>query len=170
MNTVACRGNSTGMFATLFVGVLDLVTGHLCYCNAGHEKPIIVTGRTMRYLDVTANLPIGIMDEKEYKTQESEIAPGDMILLYTDGLTEAMNVSEELFGLKRVENAVCGGGKTSCRKNDAEGSGENSSRKNDAEFASPQQLLDTMTHEVSAFVNGAEQSDDLTMLVIKYKG
>ena len=172
MNTMACRGNSTGMFATLFVGVLDLSTGHLLYSNAGHEKPIIVTGRTMRYLDVTANLPIGIMDEKEYKTQESEIAPGDMILLYTDGLTEAMNVSEELFGLKRVEKAICEG----CVES-AEGSGEKSScnensdcRKNGAEFTAPQQLLDTMSHEVSAFVNGAEQSDDLTMLVIKYKG
>ena len=114
-----------------------------------------------------------------------------MILLYTDGLTEAMNVGEELFGLKRVENAVCegcveraesgekagcckngaeGSGENSRRKNDAEGSGENSCRKNGAEFTAPQQLLDTMAHEVSAFVNGAEQSDDLTMLVIKYKG
>jgi serine phosphatase RsbU (regulator of sigma subunit) len=166
------------MFATLFVGVLDLATGHLCYCNAGHEKPIIVTGRTMRYLDVVANLPIGIMDEKEYKTQESNVAAGDMILLYTDGLTEAMNVNEELFGLKRVEKAICEGcvesaegrEKADSRKNDAEGSGENSRCKNDAEFASPRQLLDTMAHEVSAFVNGAEQSDDLTMLVIKYKG
>ena len=162
---MACRGNSTGMFATLFVGVLDLSTGHLLYSNAGHEKPIIVTGRTMRYLDVNANLPIGIMDEKEYKTQESEIAPGDMILLYTDGLTEAMNVSEELFGLKRVENAVCEG----CVER-AESGEKAGCCKNDAEFASPRQLLDTMTHEVSAFVNGAEQSDDLTMLVIKYKG
>lgn len=101
-----------------------------------------------------------------------------MILLYTDGLTEAMNVGEELFGLKRVENAVCegcveraeSGEKAGCCKNGAEGSGENSRRKNDAEFTAPQQLLDTMAHEVSAFVNGAEQSDDLTMLVIKYKG
>jgi serine phosphatase RsbU (regulator of sigma subunit) len=165
MNTMACRGNSTGMFATLFVGVLDLSTGHLLYSNAGHEKPIIVTGRTMRYLDVIANLPIGIMDEKEYKTQESNVAAGDMILLYTDGLTEAMNVSEELFGLKRVEKAICEG----CVES-AEGSEKADSRKNGADFTAPQQLLDTMSHEVSAFVNGAEQSDDLTMLVIKYKG
>ena len=147
MNTMASRGNTTGMFATLFVGVLDLATGHLSYSNAGHEKPIIVTGKDMRYLSMTANVPIGIVEGKEYKTQKADIAAGDMILLYTDGLTEAMNAGEELFGLKRIENAICGVG-----------------------FVDPKQLLDTMKRTVSIFVNGAEQSDDLTMLVIKYKG
>jgi serine phosphatase RsbU (regulator of sigma subunit) len=111
----------------------------------------------MRYLDVTANIPIGVMEEKKYNIQESVIAAGDMILLYTDGLTEAMNANGKLFGLKRVEETICGGGKTG-------GNSELSA------FAEPQQLLDTMSHAVSEFVNGAEQSDDLTMLVIKYKG
>ena len=160
MNTMASRGNTTGMFATLFVGVLDLATGRLSYCNAGHEKPIIVTGKDMRYLSMTANVPIGIVEGKEYKTQKADIAAGDMILLYTDGLTEAMNAGEELFGLKRVESAICGD------------VGMNADDKNCElpAFAGPQQLLDTMSHAVSEFVNGAEQSDDLTMLVIKYKG
>ncbi|SHM06421.1 SpoIIE family protein phosphatase [Fibrobacter sp. UWB7] len=160
MNTMASRGNTTGMFATLFVGVLDLATGRLSYCNAGHEKPIIITGRNMRYLDVTANIPIGVMEEKKYNIQETVIAAGDMILLYTDGLTEAMNANGKLFGLKRVESAICGDG------------GMNADDKNRElpAFAGPQQLLDTMSHAVSEFVNGAEQSDDLTMLVIKYKG
>jgi serine phosphatase RsbU (regulator of sigma subunit) len=114
----------------------------------------------MRYLDVTANIPIGVMEEKKYNIQESVIAAGDMILLYTDGLTEAMNAGAELFGLKRVESAICGDG------------GMNADDKNRElpAFAGPQQLLDTMSHAVSEFVNGAEQSDDLTMLVIKYKG
>ena len=160
MNTMASRGNTTGMFATLFVGVLDLATGHLSYSNAGHEKPIIVTGKDMRYLSMTANVPIGIVEGKEYKTQKADIAAGDMILLYTDGLTEAMNAGEELFGLKRVESAICG---------DVGMNADDKNRELPA-FAGPQQLLDTMSHAVSEFVNGAEQSDDLTMLVIKYKG
>ena len=160
MNTMASRGNTTGMFATLFVGVLDLATGLLSYSNAGHEKPIIVTGKDMRYLSMTANVPIGIVEGKEYKTQKADIAAGDMILLYTDGLTEAMNAGEELFGLKRIENAICG---------DVGMNADDKNRKLPA-FAGPQQLLDTMSHAVSEFVNGAEQSDDLTMLVIKYKG
>ena len=160
MNTMASRGNTTGMFATLFVGVLDLATGLLSYSNAGHEKPIIVTGKDMRYLSMTANVPIGIVEGKEYKTQKADIAAGDMILLYTDGLTEAMNAGEELFGLKRVESAICG---------DVGMNADDKNRELPA-FAGPQQLLDTMSHAVSEFVNGAEQSDDLTMLVIKYKG
>lgn len=160
MNTMASRGNTTGMFATLFVGVLDLATGRLSYSNAGHEKPIIVTGQDMRYLSMTANVPIGIVEGKEYKTQKADIAAGDMILLYTDGLTEAMNAGEELFGLKRVESAICG---------DVGMNADDKNRELPA-FAGPQQLLDTMSHAVSEFVNGAEQSDDLTMLVIKYKG
>ncbi len=160
MNTMASRGNTTGMFATLFVGVLDLATGRLSYCNAGHEKPIIVTGKDMRYLSMTANVPIGIVEGKEYKTQKADIAAGDMILLYTDGLTEAMNAGEELFGLKRVESAIC---------SDVGMNADDKNRELPA-FAGPQQLLDTMSHAVSEFVNGAEQSDDLTMLVIKYKG
>ncbi len=156
MNAIASRGNTTGMFATLFVGVIDLATGILSYSNAGHEKPIIVTGRKMRYLDAVANIPIGIDEGKQYKDQETTIAPGDVILLYTDGLTEAMNAGEELFGLARVEQAVCSG------KSDENGEVSSS-------FKSSQQLLDTMTHAVSEFVNGAEQSDDLTMLVIVFK-
>ena len=157
MNEMASRGNTTGMFATLFVGVLDLSTGLLRYSNAGHEKPIVVTGRKMRYLDVIANIPIGIMEEKTFKVQETNIAAGEVILLYTDGLTEAMNASEELFGLSRVEKTICGE------------LGSDESRKL-ISFETSQQLLDTMSHSVASFVNGAEQSDDLTMLVIKYKG
>ena len=156
MNEMASRGNTTGMFATLFVGVLDLTTGRLRYSNAGHEKPIIVTDRKMRYLDVVANLPIGIDEDKEFNAQESDINTGDMILLYTDGLTEAMNAGEELYGLKRVEQTV---------------SGEMDGVENNdlSSFETSQQLLDTMSHSVANFVNGAEQSDDLTMLVIKFK-
>ena len=156
MNEMASKGNTTGMFATLFVGVLDLATGHLRYSNAGHEKPIVVTGRKMRYLDVIANLPIGIDEDKEFKSQESDICTDDMILLYTDGLTEAMNAGEELFGLKRIEQTITG----------ELGSDES---RGFPSFETSQQLLDTMSHSVASFVNGAEQSDDLTMLVIKFK-
>ena len=156
MNVIASRGNTTGMFATLFVGVIDLATGILSFSNAGHEKPIIVTGRKMRYLDAIANIPIGIDEDKQYKDQETTIAAGDVILLYTDGLTEAMNAGEELFGLNRVEQTICGE------------LGSDESRKLPS-FETSQQLLDTMSHAVAEFVNGAERSDDLTMLVIKFK-
>jgi serine phosphatase RsbU (regulator of sigma subunit) len=156
MNVMASRGNTTGMFATLFVGVLDLATGRLRYSNAGHEKPIIVKGRKMRYLDVVANVPIGIDEDRVFNPQESDIDTDDIILLYTDGLTEAMNAGEELFGLKRVEKTITG-------------EGDSAENRDLPSFDKSQQLLDTMSRAVSGFVNGAEQSDDLTMLVIKFK-
>ena len=148
MNDMACRGNDTGMFATLFVGVLDLATGQLQYSNAGHEKPIVITGKQTRRLDAKAHLPIGVMEETAYHTEEAHIEAGEMIMLYTDGLTEAMNGEEKLFGLQRVLQTLSEGDVIS----------------------TPKQLLDTMSKAVSNFVRGAEQSDDLTMLAILYKG
>ena len=159
MNAIASRGNSTGMFATLFIGVLDLATGKLQYSNAGHEKPIIITGRETRKVDAKSNIPIGIMEEAKYQDQETTISPGSMILLYTDGLTEAMNAKEELFGYPRIIKTING-----------DDSASNQSEDSKQESFTPQQLISTMKQAVSDFVGQAEQSDDLTMLAILYKG
>lgn len=152
MNVMASRGNTTGMFATLFVGVLDLSTGLLRYSNAGHEHPLIVTDHKVSVVKAESNLPIGIDEDKQYNDEKTTVAPGDLILLYTDGLTEAMNGEKELFGLQRIIDTIC----------DKDGNAQ--------AFEGPKHLMDTMSNAVSRFVNGAEQSDDLTMLVIKFKG
>lgn len=144
MNKQASRGNDAGMFVTLFVGVLDLSTGMLRYCNAGHEHPLVVTGKSVRTLNAKSSLPIGAMEETRYVEQETQLAPGDMVMLFTDGLTEAMNSENALFGRERVAQVISG--------------------------ETPQQLLDNMSQSVADFVRGAEQSDDLTMLAILYKG
>lgn len=143
MNVQASKGNTTGMFVTLFVGVLDLSTGQLRYSNAGHEHPLIISNGEVRTLDAKSHLPIGVMEETRYQDQETQIVPGDMVMLFTDGLTEAMNAESALFGKERVVQAVRG--------------------------ESPQQLLDNMSQAVAGFVRGAEQSDDLTMLAIHFK-
>ena len=132
------------MFVTLFVGVIDLATGMLRYCNAGHEHPLVVTGKSVRTLNAKSSLPIGAMEETRYVEQETQLVPGDMVMLFTDGLTEAMNSENALFGRERVARVIRG--------------------------ESPQQLLDNMSQSVADFVRGAEQSDDLTMLAIRYKG
>lgn len=150
MNTQANRGNTTGMFVTFFAGVLDLSTGFLRYCNAGHEHPLVISGNNVRTLDAKSNLPIGAMEGTRYVDYESQIAPGDTVLLFTDGLTEAMNAEGKLFGRERVASTVCG------RKVEGDDS--------------VSQLLCTMSQAVAGFVRGAEQSDDLTMLAIRYKG
>jgi sigma-B regulation protein RsbU (phosphoserine phosphatase) len=142
MNVNICEGNDNCMFVTLFVGVLDLQTGHLRYCNAGHESPYIQG--TM--LPCDSNMPVGIMSDLEYSEQETDINPGMTVFLYTDGLTEAENAKRDLFGRQRINNVIT------------------------TFSGSPQQLIETMTAAVHQYVGDTEQSDDLTMLAFKYKG
>ena len=144
INHAVCQGNDSSMFITLFIGVLDLPTGRLHYCNAGHDTPLMISEKTAK-LNVKPNLPLGVMEDWQYEGQETKLQPGHTFLLYTDGLTEAMNVNSQQFGLSRVISHVA-------NHPDQE----------------PQQLLDELLQEVHTFVGDAEQSDDLTMLAIKY--
>ncbi len=147
LNAIACRNNHTNMFSTIFVGVLDLPTGHLRYCNAGHDLPILI-GNDLQTLPATAHLPVGVFDTVKYKSQEIVLSPGTSIFLYTDGLTEARNKSRELYGLDRVHSSLKG-----------LDSG-----------MSAQQMVDKVLSDVTLFMDNTEHSDDLTMLAIKYKG
>ena len=141
MNMNISEGNDNNMFVTLFVGVLDLATGHLCYCNAGHDAPYV----NGTLLPCNPNLPVGAMPDMTFTEQETMIAPDSTLFLYTDGLTEAENATYELFGMQRITNVIT----------DFNGS--------------PQELIETMTDAVHQFVGDTEQSDDLTMLAIKFK-
>lgn len=147
LNEMGCQRNEQNMFVTFFIGVLDLPTGKLRYCNAGHEKPFIV-GKETKCLPAKPHLPLGVMDDVLYTTQETMLLPGESLFLYTDGLTEAKNVSRELFGVKRIEKGL-----QDCIKN---------------ESITSEDLIRTLTNRVNAFVDGAEQSDDLTLLAIQY--
>ena len=163
INEASCEGNESNMFVTLFIGILDLPTGRLCYCNAGHDAPIVLRSNEERgslrhtltigqrtrneaaALEVKANLPVGVLNDFNYKMQEATMEKDSMLLLYTDGLTEAMNKERKQFGIDRVMTLL-----------------------NSVTESSPKQLLEAMSHEVKAFTNGTEQSDDLTMLAIRY--
>jgi len=142
INEVACHNNRSNMFVTMFVGVLDLPTGVLRYCNAGHDAPIIL-GRGS--LKAVANLPVGVFDDFEYHMQQSKLSPGEIIFLYTDGLTEAKDRHHHQFGLDRVKEVL-----------------------NHCADLSPQPLLTTMSTTVNNFMRGTSQSDDLTMIAICY--
>ena len=145
-NTVADM-NKTNMFVTLFVGVLDLPTGLLHYCNAGHDAPLLV-GAGVGELPCDANIPIGVMPEWEYSLQEAEIYAGTTILLFTDGLTEATDANYKLFEMERVNEVAV--------------------RALAHQQQEPHQLISLMTEAVHEFVGDAEQSDDLTMMAIQY--
>jgi sigma-B regulation protein RsbU (phosphoserine phosphatase) len=138
------------MFVTLFVGVFDLASGHLRYSNAGHEAPYI----DKALLPCDHNLPVGVMPDMKFSEQETMITSGTTIFLYTDGLTEAENAATELFGKQRLASVI--NGFTGSLQGRATESGV------------PQELIETMTAAVHEFVGETEQSDDLTMLAIKY--
>ena len=133
---------TAGYFVTMFVGILDLRTGHLDYCNAGHEHPL-VSGEP---LPVKRNLPVGALPDWNYEGQEATLQSGDTLFLYTDGLSEAKNADNKLFGRQHVHDLV--------------------NKHNDC---TPRQLAELVKDEVGAFVGDTEQSDDLTLLIIKWQ-
>jgi len=147
LNETMSEGNESLMFVTLFIGVLDLPTGRLRYCNAGHDAPLLI-GAGIGMLPCDSNLPVGVMDDWKFTVQESHINKDTTIFLYTDGLTEAENSSHSQFTEERIIKVA------------REALDSNANR--------PVMLVQNMTKAVKEFVDGAEQSDDLTMLAIQY--
>ena len=148
INEVMATNQETSMFVTLFVGVLDMPTGRLRYCNAGHCAPMLI-GDGVTPLDVVPNIPISILGDYKYVGQETMLTTGTTIFLYTDGLTEAENVRQELFGEERMTRAA--------------------EHIHDSAQPQPRLVVSGMKDAVKAYVAGAEQSDDLTMMAIQYK-
>ena len=147
MNKTISDMNKTHMFVTLFVGVLDLPTGRLHYCNAGHDAPLLV-GAGVGELPCESNIPVGFMPDWKFVPQEAQIFTGTTILLFTDGLTEAMDAKKDMFQIERVNEVAA----------QALSQGHQE----------PRLLISQMTDAVHAFVGDAEQSDDLTMMAIQY--
>lgn len=129
-------------FVTMFVGILDLTTGHLDYCNAGHEAPLI-SGVA---LDVKPNLPVGALAEWKYEGQQTQLKSGDMLFLFTDGLSEAKNPSDQQLGRQHVLELIQTSSGTTA-----------------------QRLVEAMDNAVHRHAAGAEQSDDVTLLAIKWQ-
>lgn len=147
LNAAVADSNETNMFVTLFLGVLDLHTGLLQYCNAGHNSPLLIRG-DVRTLECDPNIPIGVMDDWAFTLQEMQMGSQTILFLYTDGLNEAEDSLHAQFGegriLRVVETQVAMG------------------------TIKPADIVCQMDEAVHRFVDNAEQSDDLTMLAIKY--
>lgn len=162
MNNAMAEMNDANMFVTLFLGVLDLPTGRLRFCNAGHcpplllpsdnltnsqlqaeNSPIVKSSNNPIVMTVKPNLPIGMIEGWKYEGQETLVSPQTTIFLYTDGLTEAENIMHGQFGKQRMMKELKGA-------------------------SAPNLVIERMTAAVHAYVGDAEQSDDLTMLAIKY--
>ena len=148
LNEVLSRDNDSNMFVTFFVGVLDLPTGRMHYCNAGHDAPLLVGHTGAGMLPVDSNLPIGVMPGWKFTKQETLVDPDTTIFLYTDGLNEAENIKHQQFEMTRVLDVA-------------------RSLQQKQEFK-PTVIVSQMMESVRAFVGEADQSDDLTMLALQY--
>ena len=150
-NDQLCQNNDAMMFVTAFVGMLDIETGRLAYVSAGHNPPLIFRAAEGKfsYLDVKRNLILGFRSGAQYQGQETILAPGDRIFLYTDGVTEAMNEEEELYGEERLLSCLNG--------TVPQNHGVN-------------ELLASVSSSLKEHVKTAEQSDDITMLALAYQG
>ena len=144
-NALLHAENQASMFVTVFYGVYDPRTGELVYANAGHEPPVVRRrdGST-EALPFTGGVPLGIVDDMRFEEGTSAFAPGESVFLFTDGVTEALNESEEEFGNERVHDTIA-----------------------KVEPGTAREALDTLVRTVVRFTGEAEQFDDLTCLVFK---
>ena len=149
INRSVCQSNDSFMFVTLFMGVLDLKTGHLLYTNAGHEPPVLVGGAHTRFLNVNNNIPLGLRSDWEYTEQKSLIDKGTTLFLYTDGYTEAETTEHEQFGRQRMCSEAL---------------------RLSAEHLDSREFVRQIRQAERTFVHGIPQSDDISLLAIKYLG
>ena len=139
LNHALVENNDQGMFVTMFIGLIDLKSGHMEYCNAGHNPPLL----DGEYMKVNSNAPIGLWSEVKYQEEAVDDMHGKTLFVYTDGINEAENIRQEQFGENRLQALL--------REN-----------KGDA-----RQISETIHKAVEDFVGDAEPSDDLTKLCIK---
>lgn len=151
VNTELCRDNEEMMFCTMMCGLLNLQTGECLYSNAGHNPPLVIrasgAGRSAEWLELPAGMLMGINDAVVYRTKKITLEPGDMLLLYTDGVTEAMDETEKLYSEERLFSAVGSSGSDS-----------------------PEELIAGVLKSVQDFAGGAPQADDITVLAVRFKG
>ena len=145
-NEALCEGNTSNTFVTVWAGELNIRTGHVSYVNAGHNPPIVRRAGKIEYLRSRPSRVLGAMPGVRYRVQELQLAPGDAIYLYTDGISEQPDASGELYGEDRLLKTVAG-----CTKTRGE-------------------LLSTVIADVRRHAAGAEQADDCTQLVMRYRG
>ena len=144
-NALSGEDNETGMFVTMFLGLLDLKTGHLDFCNAGHNPPVLLRDGKPEFVEMIPNAPVGIIPELDYEGEEIADITNCPLFVYTDGLNEAENRQQEQFTDERLLELM-----------------------EQVPFESCQQTIEMLREEVEKHRDGAEPNDDLTMLCVKF--
>jgi serine phosphatase RsbU (regulator of sigma subunit)/HAMP domain-containing protein len=148
VNNEIAKDNDSCMFITTFCGILNIKTGKVIYANAGHNPPLIIRkNKKVEYLGIAKGPAIGVVEDVDYKREELSLKPGDSLFLYTDGVTEAFNDKDEEFSDKKLLETV-----ELYKENEAK------------------DLIRKVLQVVQNFSQGVPQSDDITMMVLKYTG
>ena len=146
LNNSVADSNSNDMFVTLFIGRINVKTGHMDYCNAGHNPPVILApGEAPRFLQVKSNLAAGLMENFPYEAESIDLAPGTRLVAYTDGVTEAENNAFALYGEERLLGAV--------QQSAADGDEKT--------------VVEHIYQSVKGFTGSHPQSDDITIMSLK---
>ena len=146
LNVELCQGNENSMFVTFFLGILDTNTGIVEFCNAGHNYPYIIRNDDkIECIEETHGTPIGIFEDINYKSGTFQLFKNDSLVLYTDGITEAMNIDNNLYGDERLIKLL-----------------------DNSKDHHPRVITKTIVDDVNIFVGAAEQSDDITILILTY--
>ncbi len=147
VNKLLCLESVSSMFVTVFYGILDISTGKVDYVNAGHNPPYIVTPTGINKVEMTGGIVLGVFDDLEYQSKSFILNPGDYFFLFTDGVTEAFNDKDELFGDDRLESLL----------------------KERTDTSIVNVVKDTF-EAVNVFSSGVPQSDDITILSLAFHG
>jgi serine phosphatase RsbU (regulator of sigma subunit) len=145
VNRFLCDHSEVGRYATIFFGILD-PDGHLEFINAGHPSPFLIRRGTAEEAFTEGSYPVGLVPEAEYTAACLKLEPGDTLVLFSDGVTEAMDPDEQLFGVPRLKKVLTG------------------------QMECPlEQLQKCVLESVENFARGAHQADDLTLLIVRYR-
>ena len=148
LNNSLSQENDSNMFVTFFIGILDLTTGRFEFVNAGHNPPYLIRGsRKVTMMETTRDMALGFMEDKTFHFGTETLVPGDLLVTYTDGVTEAADEEDELYGEERLVDVL-----GSCHN------------------LHPEVVVRRVLEDVGEHAGMAPQSDDITLLTIRYKG
>ncbi len=147
VNRLLCSESVSCMFVTVFYGILNTTNGQIEYVNAGHNPPYILSGNSVSRLEMTGGIILGCQEDFVYRSKKVQLNPGDLLFLFTDGVPEAFNRQEEMYGEQRLINFL-----------------------QDHNSLSIEEVVKESNLSVNEFSDGMAQSDDITILAIKYNG
>jgi phosphoserine phosphatase RsbU/P len=147
LNALLCADSAAGMFVTVCYGILDLETGELQYAKGGHPPPFVVRNGSVRMLEMTGDIVIGVMENQPFHVLRERLAPGDYVVLYSDGVNEAMNEANECFSIERLSAVLEQAPRESCRT-----------------------ITEAILGAVTTYQGQARQSDDITIVTLRYLG